>query len=491
MLIDEIRRFFQTLTNNPKVIELAVQIQQGLEKGHTAIESKELLTDELISHDGSQGYIVQSNRLSGFRRFYQQEKFIQQDFNQSKVITIEEKPLKQALEKVCAVLNIDIPSPELIDQDKQWQACMGFLTHSRYIISGGPGTGKTTTVVRMLLLFKAINTDPKIALAAPTGKAANRMMQSINHLLPDSEQQAAQTLHRLMGYNHQTNTLKYNRNNPMPYDLIIVDEASMLDVTLTSALIKALKPNAQLLLIGDKNQLPAVEAGNVFSDLCALSSENTIQLEKNYRFNKESKIAQMCNSLIKQDLPAFNETHTYFNPSNKLEKQQSLQKWYQQVGDESALLLSPIKYGNNSVNELNDLAIKTLYNNKKLNANMPIIVNTNDYTLGVFNGDIGQLKLIAGQWQVAFNNQGQKQLIKLDAIKHWQVAHAITIHKSQGSEYDHILIAIPDDLDLEILGNQLLYTAISRAKKSVTLWASNKIIAKIIAKNEQRITFLN
>ena len=491
MLVNEIREFFKSLTDNNKVIDLAIQIQQELEKGHTAIKTKELLSNEFISQDGSNGYIVQTENFSGFRRFFQMEKFIQQDFNHSKVINIQETALKQATQETCEVLNIDIPTSQEISKDKQWQACIGFLTHSRYIISGGPGTGKTTTVVRMLLLFQTLSPNSKIALAAPTGKAANRMMQSINHLLPDSQQQTAKTLHRLLGYNHQKNAIKYNSNNPLPYDLVIIDEASMLDVTLSYALIKALKPTAQLLLMGDKNQLPAVEAGNVFADLCGPSKENSIQFDKNYRFEKGSKIAQLCGSLIKQDLQKFNEANTFYNPITKQERQSALEKWYQQAGDDSAILLSPIKYGNNSVNELNELAIKILHNKQKLNNNMPIIVNHNDYTLGIFNGDIGQLKKVAGQWQVAFEIEGEHKLIKLDAIKHWQVAHAITIHKSQGSEYDHVLIALPDDSELEILSNQLLYTAISRAKQSVTLWVSNRIIAKIIIKNEQRMTFLN
>lgn len=315
MLVNEIREFFRYLTDNNKVVDLAVQIQQALEKGHTAIKTKELLSNEMISQDGSKGYIVQTEKFSGFRRFFQMEKFIGQDFNGSKAINIKEATLNQAIQEMCEVLTIDIPTSQEINKDKQWQACIGFLTHGRYIVSGGPGTGKTTTVVRMLLLFQTLSPNSKIALAAPTGKAANRMMQSINHLLPDSQQQTAKTLHRLLGYNHQKNTIKYNAINPMPYDLIIIDEASMLDVTLSHALIKALKPTAQLLLMGDKNQLPAVEAGNIFADLCRSSKENSIQLDKNYRFEKSSKIAQLCDSLIKQDLQKFNQPIPFITQS--------------------------------------------------------------------------------------------------------------------------------------------------------------------------------
>jgi len=491
MLTDEIRKFFQSLTNSKEVIELAVEIQQSLEKGNTAIESKELLEDDLISKDGKSGYIVQTDEMAGFRRFYNLEKNIQQDFTNNDEIEIDQHNLNQVLIEVCQILNLNQPNKDEINQDKQWQASLNFLHHKRYIVSGGPGTGKTTTTVRMLLLYANLYPENTIALAAPTGKAANRMMQSINSLLPNQYQYTAQTLHRLLGYNHQKNTLKYNKDNTLPYDLVIIDESSMLDTTMANALIEALKPSAQLLFIGDKNQLPAVEAGHVFADLCEISKHNSIELEKNYRFAADSKIANLCNCLIKQDMSGFKKVNAYSNPPSLQEKQVILKKWYQSIGNDSAVLLSPIKQGKNSVDELNKMAMQILYKNNKLNENMPIIVHHNDYTLGIFNGDVGTLQNIDGEWQVPFQISGKTKHVKLDAIKQWQVAHAITIHKSQGSEYDHVLVALPDDLDLEILTNQLLYTAISRAKKSITIWSSDKIIEKIINTNATRKTFLN
>lgn len=485
MLVEQIKRFFASLTDNKKVIELSATIQQGLEKGNTAIDCHEKIDDKLISTDGSYGYIVQADNKAAFRRFYNQEQALAEDFNASQTIEIDEQQLAKAIKNVEEILN-----SQLDKQDKQWQASIEFLKHSRYILSGGPGTGKTTTVIRMLLLFKGLNPESKIALAAPTGKAANRMMQSMNNMLPEEYQQQAQTLHRLLGYNYQKNTVKYNQDNLLPYDLIIIDEASMLDVTLAYRLIKALKPKAQLLLIGDRNQLPSVEAGNVFADLGKITQKNSTELIQNFRFKHDSKIAQLCNSLIEQDASQFKQISEHSNPKNKQEQTEQLQEWYNQIGNESAIILSPVKHGTNSVTQLNDLAMQILYKGKKFNENMPIIANQNDYTLKVFNGDIGHLKLIDCQWQVPFVIEGKQSLIKLDAIKNWQVAHAITIHKSQGSEYDHVLITLPDDLELEILTNSLLYTAISRAKKSVTIWSNDKILSKTIKTKEKRKTFL-
>ena len=527
-LLPHLHRFFRSLTKNQQTIDLAVLIEQQMIKGHTAIEYKDSISDNLISDDGNSGYIVQKHGLAGFRRFYNQEQSIKNEFLDSQTLVLDFQKVKEAINKVSTIVNYQ----ESTELDLQWQACLSCLNHTRFILGGGPGTGKTTTVIRVMLLYMSLNPGNKIALAAPTGKAANRMMQSINTLLTeiktadsltDSLSRQAQTLHRLLGYNHKNNTLKYNQHNPLPHDLIIVDESSMLDVTMTSALLNALKPEAQLLLLGDKNQLPAVEAGNVFADLCTLLKQdesedllkyylsgnknepvrqevikscNYIELKKNYRFNQDSIVAQLCESLIFQDLERFKslknkEIFNWVNPLSGQDKLSQLKQWYQSIAhNETVILLSPVNYGVNSVNELNEMAMKLLYKNSSYNENMPIMVTKNDYSLGIFNGDIGYLTKIDHKWQVPFMIEGKVHNIQLAAINNWAIAHAISIHKSQGSEYDHVLIAIPNDYELEILTNSLLYTAISRAKKSITLWANEEIIQKIIKTRESRLTFL-
>ena len=521
-LVPFIRRFFSTLTDNVQVIELAIAIQQNIELGHTALPYDEPIEDITISHDGQNGYIVINNGLAGFRRFFNLEKHIANDFLNSSVIPLENKRVKSAIEEVLQICHL--PKPD--DMDLQWQACLSSLSHNRFILDGGPGTGKTTTVIRLMLLALKLNPECQIALSAPTGKAANRMMQSINQGLVginldersmQQMQQAAKTIHRLLGYNHETNKLNYNSTNPLPYDLVIIDESSMLDVNMTSSLLHALKPRAQLILIGDKNQLPAVEAGNVFADLCVLlkqkqevdlfsfynqehqkqpTSANFVELTQNYRFQSDSIIAQLCQCVIQREVNSLialqsDKNFALHNPQNKKEKQHLLSTWYEGIEEsETHMLLSPVNYGSNSVNELNELAKKINYKNAGLNHNMPIMVTKNDYTLGLFNGDIGNLKKRNGTWVVPFVIEGKEVDINLEAINGWVDANAISIHKSQGSEYDHVLIALPDDNELEILTNALLYTAISRAKKSITLWSKGSILSKTINSNMQRTTFL-
>jgi len=524
-MLPHLLRFFRSMTDDKKVLDIVSEIQIQLEQGHSAIFSDTTIDNDLISTDGRSGYVVQSAGKVGFRRFYNQELYIREQFSNSKRHKIDSNALVKTIKRIHTVDQNQ--EPENIDL--QWQASLAFLTHSRFILSGGPGTGKTTTVIRMMLLYLCLYPHNKVALAAPTGKAANRMMQSISTMshtmglsqdLLDKLVVQSQTLHRLLGYNPQNNKLKYNKSNPLPYDLVIVDEASMLDISLTHALLKALKPNAQLVLMGDKNQLPAVEAGSVFADLCQLLAHqqpqinllinnlnnipvkhdqinNLIELKKNYRFAQDSVVATLTQALIKQDFDLFKSNtdsslFNWINPKNNEDKSNELKIWFNSFAkDESSILLSPTNYGDNSVEELNQLAMKLLYGHHDKYEKMPIIVNKNDYTLGVFNGDIGHLQFLGNKWSVNFLIEGNIRSIYLDAIKSWQVANAISIHKSQGSEYDHVLIAIPNDIELEILTNSLLYTAISRAKKSVTLWSSEAIIKKIIATNDKRVTFLN
>ncbi|VAW40366.1 Exodeoxyribonuclease V alpha chain [hydrothermal vent metagenome] len=528
-LTPHIISFFKALTTNQKIIDLASNIQQNLQQGHTCIAYKNSIDDRLISPDGNSGYIVQHNNKAGFRNFYNQENYIRSEFLNSSKPSIDFDKLNNVYKNVYKDIQKTSKAGDTEGIDLQWQASVEFLLHSRFILCGGPGTGKTTTVMRMLLIYQSLYPEHKIVLAAPTGKAANRLMQSIkanatslniNPAMQEILSITAQTLHRLLGYNPQNNKFKYHQKNPLLYDLVIIDESSMLDISMTYTLLKALKPNAKLVLIGDKNQLPAVGIGNVFADLCHLNRQtqvttnilkqleqgininncptsNYIELNRNYRFIAGSIVARLAAAMLNRDFPQLlsyknQPNFIWNNPANKQDKNKLLIDWYKSIpAGETSVLLSPTNFGENSVDELNKLALQIIYKNKQKSENMPVMVTKNDYTLNIFNGDIGHMQWLDDKWYVAFMSETTTQHIQLDAIHQWQIAHAISIHKSQGSEYDHVLIAIPENLENKILTNQLLYTAITRAKSSVTLWASDAIMNEIINTKAQRMTFLN
>ena len=521
-LVPEIVQFFKSITNNQGVINLAREIQIASESGHSAITGMLEYEHDLISQDGSHGYIVQTNGKSGFRRLYNDEIFIRNNFLSKHAIDVDLNRLQSILKNV---VKFNVNTEEI---DWQWQAAISALFHSRFILSGGPGTGKTTAIIKMLLLYLQLHPDNSIALAAPTGKAANRMVESIRQNIEQSNisdefisriPKNAVTIHRLLKYKPRSNRNFYNNNNHLPYNLIIIDEASMLDISMMCTLLKALKPNAQLILLGDKNQLPAVDVGNVFADLCNLMKNqsgynllneisnnqsiitskisNFVELKKNYRFADDSVIFALCESIILTDYEKFAECRkyphfTWKSPKKKSEKSQFLNQWVEShQNGETSMLLAATNSGENSVKELNQLSREVFHDNFEINEGMPVLVTQNDYTLGIFNGDIGFISKKKGQWYALFNIQGKQQYILLDAIKNWQLAHAISIHKSQGSEYDHVLITIADNIEEDFLNRELLYTAVSRAKKTIQIWCSENTIKTILKASNQRITFLS
>ena len=195
-------------------------------------------------------------------------------------------------------------TPGPLHEDKQEQAVQLAAAHPFFILTGGPGTGKTTTVLRILGHLLSLHPELRIALAAPTGKAALRLQEAIaagvaalevNDAIATALLTQAHTLHRLLGYQRHQTTFKHHADNPLPYDLVIVDEASMMDLGLFAKLLRALKPNTRLLLVGDREQLPSVDAGAVFKALCSEHSPlPRVELTRNYRFAQDTGIGALA-----------------------------------------------------------------------------------------------------------------------------------------------------------------------------------------------------
>lgn len=436
-----------------------------------------------------------------------------------------------------------------------WQQIAAALAvkHKLSVISGGPGTGKTSTVVRILalLLEQAAGQDHNlhIALAAPTGKAAARLKDSILEAkedLPVSEQVVAaipdqtMTLHQLLGARRNTASLKYNKDNPLPYDLIIVDEASMIDQALMSKLLEALLSDTRLILLGDKDQLASVEAGSVLGDICSIEtnrltedtagwlsdlalevpeaavngearsfSDNITLLTKSYRFGPESGIARVASQVnsgaSEKALDILNDPDYkdvgLLDLSTKEQLRELLQsrlKDYfgsiqngrdaQQALDafNSFRVLSAHRRGPLGVEHLNSLVEQLLQEQgyipkyQQWYPGRPVIISENDHTQKLYNGDTGIcLPDEQGELKVYFEHEQTLRAISPARLPSHNTAYALTVHKSQGSEFEEVFLMLPQKSS-KVLSRELIYTAITRARTNISIVGRKAILSEAI-----------
>ena len=446
----------------------------------------------------------------------------------------DEYRLAQAIKQ----LNRHIPST-LADADlqqlsvgthpQQAQAIKVALQSGFTLITGGPGTGKTFTLVRILIALLQQNSQLTVALAAPTGKAAARMQEALRQSLaqlPVAQQllkalpQTAFTLHRLLGMGHGTQP-KFNAQQPLPYDLIIVDEASMIDLRMASQLLTAISPNARLILLGDANQLAAVEAGAVLAELnkAQTLSQSRVHLTQSQRFG--GQIGQLAEAVCRGD--TLTVTQLIEQSSDELnyaplEQVESLAKklfiGYQAFAQalksktdivdllklfDDFRVLCAVREGSYGVNALNQrlslLLQKELVQNEDPLAvwyhGRPVMVTQNDYSLDVFNGDIGITLEEEDGFYVYFPARDiPTKRVSAARLAHSETALALTIHKSQGSEFKQVAVVLPKE-ESPILTRQLLYTGITRAKKQIQLWALKPILLKTIEQETKRASGLH
>ena len=437
------------------------------------------------------------------------------------------------------------------------------------IITGGPGTGKTFTVAQLVIALQQAQPNSKVedlsgtanlALAAPTGKAAQRMQESLQDALQstgvDMQLPDAKTIHRLLGIGRGGQP-RYHADNPLSEDIIIVDEASMLGVELANHLVSAIKPTALLILLGDANQLAAVDAGAVLADLCKIPVLQDVyqRLEISRRFTAKSgigKLARLINQsdhntngieivwqLIKED-----ETLNFYNlmqtdidiSNNQIKNSLSMLNNYKKILqnfklyiDKTNSILSEIKkaksipknqygnYFNELMTILNQFKVLTAghhgqcgdhsinqyiseQHKKELRLPLskspwyygrPVMILQNDYELGLFNGDIGIcLQVEDGRLQVFFENKTQGVAIDMLSDEMVATAYAITIHKSQGSEFEHVAISF-DNQNARLLSQELIYTAVTRAKQQVSIFSTESAFTYALMTPTERQTGLS
>lgn len=411
-------------------------------------------------------------------------------------------------------------SAENTETDWQREAAAKVTEQVFSMITGGPGTGKTTTVLKILALLQEIHQgELSIALAAPTGKAAMRLQQSLmsgksglelSDALLASIPEKVSTLHRLLGPINQSNYFRHNASKPLGYDLLVVDEASMIDLALMSKLLSALAPDARLILLGDQDQLASVESGAVLSDLCAILPEQTLQLKKTWRFT--GPIKDLATAVNKRSArPAWailqDSSQAVVNLvedgviSHMLNHYQAYIAQVKQSNEPEAAfaafskfqVLAALRKGKQGVEGLN-LELEKRLQSRGLETfrtwyhGRPVMISRNDPSLGLFNGDIGlclydeEIK----QLRVWFEqSDGSIRAIMPGRLPEHETVYAMTIHKSQGSEFPHVMIVLPETIN-PLLSRELLYTAITRAKTRVDVATTQSVFTHTVKQQVQR-----
>ena len=388
--------------------------------------------------------------------------------------------------------------------EKQIEAIGCASKNKVMIITGGPGTGKTTIINAVLKIFSAIKAN--IMLAAPTGRAAKRMSETTGH--------EAKTIHRLLEYNMRKGGFQKNEENTLDCQLLIVDEASMIDTLLMHHLLKAIPPTATFIMVGDINQLPSVGAGNVLKDIIDSGIAPVVQLNEIFRQAKESSIIINAHIINEGRIPNLKSSQDklddfYFieqeDPQKNLEMIINLVKeripkrfGFDSIND--IQVLSPMHRGTVGSANLN-LELQKALNpgdagvmrgGRLFRINDKVMQIKNNYDKEVYNGDIGRITAIDAESQELKVSIDDREVVydysDLDELVH---AYAVSIHKSQGSEYPAVVIPILTQ-HYVLLQRNLLYTGVTRCKKLVVIVGSKKAVAIAVKNNktEKRYTLL-
>ncbi len=394
---------------------------------------------------------------------------------------------------------------------EQTDAVLAGVTKGVSIITGGPGTGKTTIVRCILEMLK--DQQKKVLLCAPTGRAAKR--------LTESSGVEAKTIHRALEMNptEDAGFFHRNENNPLDADVVIVDETSMVDVTLFYHLLKALRSTTKLILVGDKDQLPSVGAGNVLKDLIECKKIHTTELINIYRQEDSSLIVSNAHLINSGHMPVIDNTSKDFfyeagkdlssNAETIVDLVTTRLPNYFNIKAQDIQVLAPMKAGPCGIDNLNrrlQMTINPHFSGVELTVDFAkfhvgdkVMQIVNDYQqpytkyepngmyqegTGVFNGDIGYITHIEPETYETTVSFDDGKICKYERtnLSELTLAYAITVHKSQGSEFDCVVIALVPGAPIIVTRN-LLYTAITRAKKAVVLVGNKQVLACMIHNN--------
>ena len=429
-------------------------------------------------------------------RFLAAENYVAGKLNDLNISFDEEFDIDEKIKKTEKFRNIELSKT-------QRRAVKDAINKGVFVITGGPGTGKTTTLKVLIDIFESM--DKKIKLAAPTGRAAKRMKEQTGR--------DAFTIHKLLEIGFGGD-LAFSNVEELECDVLILDEVSMVDILLMETLLKSIESPTRLILVGDKDQLPSVGAGNVLSDILDSGVIESVNLEEIFRQSQESMIVKNAHLINKGDMPILN-VGDFFMISERQEAKgleiiKDLVKTrlpnYFNVTSSDVQVLTPTKKGRQGTINLNDVLQDHLNDSqeyievlgKKFKLGDRVIQTKNNYELesklenefyedrkkGVFNGDLGYISKIDKEnkkLRVVFDDVRSVEYTK-DNLDELSLAYAMTIHKSQGSEFPVVVIPIYRAAPM-LLTRNLIYTAITRASKAVVLVGIGQYLVKMIENN--------
>jgi len=525
--------------------------------------SEPLQAIPLVARNGNdqQPFVLYQDRLY-LQRYFRYETTFLKRIHQ--FLETEKGQLAQRLavlethrELITSLFASDDPIDENTPTDWQLAAAITGVLNNFTIITGGPGTGKTTTVAKILAILYNIAPSLRVALAAPTGKAAARMAESLrNTKLPVApslteklQSLSPSTIHRLLKSKKDNPYFHHNAENPLNYDVVIVDESSMIDIALFAKLLDAIGPDTRLILLGDKDQLASVEAGSLFGDLCQAQEtlnlfsadrltlinsfitdkrknspdshisedhhplfQHLVELRRSHRFTGHKGIGKFSKAIIRNDQAALKEfLHTNNDEQVVIDPSYSKELFEQFVSGYEAFIkendkqealhkmnglrvLCAVREGEQGLYAINKMIEKYLHDKKliKINAefyeNRPIILTRNYYEHNLFNGDTGIIRPDENGVLMAWFEDGTGDLraVLPGYLTEAETVFAMTIHKSQGSEFNKVLVVLPAITNVALLTRELLYTAVTRARTMVYVQSSEEVLLQAVEHSVER-----